>query len=405
MRITEKIAKEVINKICPIIGEEISITDDKGIVVGSSDPQWLGKTYKEAILTMNKRRILEVQNEEGDSGINFPIFLGDSVIGVLWITGEGGHIKEIGKLMSVTIELLLHQKFANTRKNLQKCTIDNLVGNLMYREYSNWQDTTSCLKILGYDLSLPRFAIVMGIPKYNLVTKNVLKIVQESFPKKPPYYDIKEKVLSICKAIPQIGKEDILVNVSSGLFVIFKAKNKLNLKGDVFIRDVSWTKKLLSKLKNEIDIEAFLGIGPCKSSSLSDLKESFRDAVIALEMGLNLSEFFEKKIFFYEEPMILLGECLKNLSVNLKRKFVYGVLNSIKKEKYSEEKLLTLKTYFKCNMNIKDSANKLFIHKNTLVYRLKRIKDITSLNPQKHLDAFYLWLALQIEELNNRNMS
>jgi len=403
MRITEKIAKEVINKIYPIIKKEISIIDDRGIVVSSSDPQWLGKTYKEAIQTINERRILEVHNREGDSGINFPIFLGDSVIGVLWITGEGKHIKEIGELMSVTIELLLHQKFANTVEILERHAMDNLIGSLMYKEHSNWQDIASCLKMLGYDPFLPRFTVVIGIPKYNIVIKNALQIMQESFPKKPLYYDIEERVLSICKSMPQIGKEDIVVNVSSGLFVLLKVKNKLSLKGGVSIRDISWSKELLFKIKDEIGIDAFLGIGFC-TSSLTDLKESFREALIALETGVLLSEFFEKKIFFYEEPMILLGDLFKNSKVNIKRKFVYNVLNSIKKGKYSEEKLLTLKTYFKCNMNIQDSAKKLFIHKNTLLYRLKRIKDITSLNPQKHLDAFYLWLALQIDELNDRNM-
>ena len=60
------------------------------------------------------------------------------------------------------------------------------------------------------------------------------------------------------------------------------------------------------------------------------------------------------------------------------------------------ELLETLSMYFSCNLSRKDTAELLHIHINTLHYRLKRIEDLTRLNPRKLIDLVILYLALRL---------
>ena len=60
----------------------------------------------------------------------------------------------------------------------------------------------------------------------------------------------------------------------------------------------------------------------------------------------------------------------------------------------NEKDLLLLKKYFTCNLSLADTADALFIHKNTLQYQLNRITEKSGLNPRIFQDAFLLQFAL-----------
>jgi len=60
----------------------------------------------------------------------------------------------------------------------------------------------------------------------------------------------------------------------------------------------------------------------------------------------------------------------------------------------------TLQVFFDNNMNITDTAKKIYVHRNTLLYRLEKIKQFTALDPKKFGDALQLYLALQLNFLH-----
>ncbi len=62
----------------------------------------------------------------------------------------------------------------------------------------------------------------------------------------------------------------------------------------------------------------------------------------------------------------------------------------------NEELLKTLSMYFACDLSLKETARALHIHINTLHYRLKRIEDLTQLNPRKLADLVTMYLALSV---------
>lgn len=396
MRITEEIAKEVIERIYPVVGKEISITNEKGVVVGSTDPRWIGQTYKEAIEVINRKEIIEVENKEGewDSGTNFPIFLGSEVIGVLWVTGRGEHIRDLGRIACVTIELLLMQRFSQTLENLKKQALDSFIGSFLRDSYYDWEDIASYIGLLGYDLFLPRFAVAIGIPEYGVAIRNALRMMEESLTTRPLRYDVKERVISICRSFTKPEKGDIIAHVGGGLFMILKVEDKCRLANYVDKTEVLWLEKILSRLQDEMKVSAYAGVGSC-ANAVAGIRVSFKEALSALEIGILLSRFgLQSKIFFYEDPIVRLGNMLRSADPKLKTCFVKGILKDILNDR---ELLDTLRVYIASDMNAGVASQNLFVHKNTLFYRLRKIKKLTGFDPQKPTDAFYLWLALWIE--------
>ena len=78
---------------------------------------------------------------------------------------------------------------------------------------------------------------------------------------------------------------------------------------------------------------------------------------------------------------------------------LYGDAGSTK-SMYKGELLSTLAAFLRYNLSIKDTAAALFIHRNTLLHRLKKISAVTGLNPADFNDAFKLKLAMLFEDLN-----
>ncbi|MBC7332573.1 MAG: helix-turn-helix domain-containing protein, partial [Synergistetes bacterium] len=258
------------------------------------------------------------------------------------------------------------------------------------------EDIASYIGLLGYDLFLPRFAIAIGIPEYGVVVRNALKMMEESLSTRPLRYDVKERVINICSSFVTPEKGDIVAHVGGGLFMILKVENKCRLASYVDRDDVGWLDNLLFRLEKEMKVSAYAGIGSC-TNSIGGLKVSFREALNALEMGIILSRFgFQERKFFNGEPLVMLGSILRSADSELRSNFVTNILKGVLKDK---ELLSTLRIYLFSDMNARIAAQKLFIHKNTLFYRLKKVKKLTGLDPQKPVDAFYLWLALCIEPL------
>ncbi|NLN15688.1 MAG: hypothetical protein GX182_00005, partial [Firmicutes bacterium] len=83
-----------------------------------------------------------------------------------------------------------------------------------------------------------------------------------------------------------------------------------------------------------------------------------------------------------------------------RRRFVERIIGRLL-ESDGDRLLTTLDTYFKCDCDLKRTSANLFIHRNTLVYRLKKIRHLTGLEPRKFSDAMQLQMALMLKEFDH----
>ena len=128
-------------------------------------------------------------------------------------------------------------------------------------------------------------------------------------------------------------------------------------------------------------------------NELKEVSRSYKEASMALEVGRVF--YVEKNLLAYNELGI--GRLIHQLPQSLCEMFLQEVFNGKMVEQFEEEELLTVYTFFENNLNISETARQLYVHRNTLVYRLEKIQKKTGLDVRTFDDALMFKIALMVE--------
>ena len=93
-----------------------------------------------------------------------------------------------------------------------------------------------------------------------------------------------------------------------------------------------------------------------------------------------------------------MGRLIYQLPTNLCELYMKEVFNRGSIESLDQEILFTIQKFFENNLNVSETARKLFVHRNTLVYRLEKIKRITGLDLREFEDAIVFKVALMVHK-------
>ncbi|MBR4767171.1 MAG: helix-turn-helix domain-containing protein [Clostridia bacterium] len=146
-------------------------------------------------------------------------------------------------------------------------------------------------------------------------------------------------------------------------------------------------------LNTELYVHALVGIGTA-AETIRDLARSFKEAQIALEVGKVFDT--EKTIIGYDNLGI--ARLIYQLPTTLCDMFLREVFRRGSIESLDPETLFTIQKFFENNLNVSETSRKLFVHRNTLVYRLEKIKKITGLDLRSFDDAIVFKVALMVKK-------
>ena len=136
-----------------------------------------------------------------------------------------------------------------------------------------------------------------------------------------------------------------------------------------------------------------VGIGTV-ATHLRDLAKSYKEAQIAIEVGKVFDT--EKYIINYENLGI--GRLIYQLPTTMCEMFLMEVFKKNPIDALDQETLFTIHKFFENNLNVSETARKLFVHRNTLVYRLEKIKKLTGLDLREFDDAITFKVALMVKK-------
>lgn len=155
-------------------------------------------------------------------------------------------------------------------------------------------------------------------------------------------------------------------------------------------------KKIAHTISDMISMEAMLNVRVAYGTIVSELKDvskSYKEAKMALDVG---------KIFYAEKNVIAyntlgIGRLIYQLPINLCRIFINEIFgeNSLPKS-IDEETLNTINKFFENNLNISETSRQLFVHRNTLVYRIEKLEKLTGLDIRTFDDALTFKIALMV---------
>ncbi|MDE6926886.1 MAG: helix-turn-helix domain-containing protein [Acetatifactor sp.] len=125
---------------------------------------------------------------------------------------------------------------------------------------------------------------------------------------------------------------------------------------------------------------------------LKDVSKSYKEAKMALDVG---------KIFYAERNVVAysilgIGRLIYQLPVNLCKLFVDEIFGGNIPSQLDDEALTTINKFFENNLNVSETSRQLFVHRNTLVYRIEKIQKSTGLDLRNFDDALTFKIALMV---------
>ena len=147
------------------------------------------------------------------------------------------------------------------------------------------------------------------------------------------------------------------------------------------------------KLKSELYVKTVIGIGTV-AEHLRELSDAYKEAQTAIDVGKVFDT--EKSIINYENLGI--GRLIYQLPTTLCDIFLTEVFKKNSIDALDQETLFTINKFFENNLNVSETSRKLFVHRNTLVYRLEKIKKLTGLDLRQFDHAIVFKVALMVRK-------
>jgi carbohydrate diacid regulator len=155
---------------------------------------------------------------------------------------------------------------------------------------------------------------------------------------------------------------------------------------------------IVDTLNSEFYTHCVVGIGTIVTG-IKELASSFKEAQIALEVGKVFDT--ERSIVSYDNLGI--ARLIYQLPTTLCEAFLKEVFKRGSIDSLDHETLFTIQRFFENNLNVSETSRKLFVHRNTLVYRLEKIKKITGLDLREFEDAIVFKVALMVKKYLSSN--
>lgn len=361
MDISKDTAKLIIDELSTVIKENLNFINNNGIIIYSTDPNRIGTFHEAAFKSKNEKRTIIVKSDDeykgAKRGINLPVFFENRIVGVIGITGEYEEIRKYGSIIKKMTEILILEKYVEKSKLKKKEEIKYYLEGLIYNSVNEGYQ-----EVREFD---KKKRLCVGKNQISHISiehsKNIEKIL--------------DKNLNYIDCIYSIFFNDIII-----LY---------------FIDDLSKIRESLGKITLEIkkvtNYNIDFGVSGMYKNILKS-KENYENSLIALQWGSIFKK--ESNLFIYDD--LDLEILFSNINSDRIKKYRNIVLKNLKENQIEDFKKL-INSYIKNNGSLTKISSDLYIHKNTVQYRLNKINETTGYNPRELSDLIRLYLAFILE--------
>lgn len=367
MQLDTTIAQKIVKRAMKIIHYSVNVMDQEGVIIASGNPDRLGQRHTGAVLALRDNRVVDVDevlarkwNFEAQPGINLPIhYLGKS-IGVVGISGEPSQMKQYAELVKMTAELIVEQHALLEQESWHRRYKEEFILRLL-RGGLDEKEMVRQAKFFAFDVTKSRVVIL-------------IKLLQPNPDTLPHLINYLEQ--------PEFAQDVAILSLDQ-IVVLKTRQNPTALSAQI--------KHLLPADYAKQDYKIAVG-AMLDAPLLAQLPLSFQSAQSTLSYGLKHHP--RKGVYQFEEHRlpVLLAELSNSWQGNELLKPVAPLFSEENATLYK-----TLQQYFLSNCDLHLTAEKLFVHPNTLRYRLAKIEQITGLSFNKIDDEFSLYLGVLLD--------
>ena len=350
---SNRLFQGIIHQMGDAANRTIGVIDDTGVIIACSELVKIGEArhgiHDELAYTSDAVTV---------EGYTYrPIGTAAKWEYIVFVEGEDDTAERLADILSIslsTIKNLYDEKY-DKNSFIKNIILDNILPSDIYIKGKELRFNTEEVRVVFLIKFLSRTEVL----PFNMV--------QQIFPDK---------------------NKDYVISISEQDIVVVK-----EIKGGTDIREIEkLARSIADTLGTEFYAKVAIGIGTAVDN-IKDLARSYKEAQTAIEVGKVFDT--EKTVISYENLGI--GRLIYQLPTTLcemflKEVFKYGSLESL-----DHETLMTIQCFFENNLNVSETSRKLFVHRNTLVYRLEKIRKLTGLDLREFDNAITLKVALMVK--------
>ncbi len=350
--------QSLIQKMKGAIDRTIGVLDSQGNIIACSDLRQVGSIFHAIADVDNGDEKNESDEFTIDGKVCKRFFCGARSQFIVFVEGEDQEAKRYADILSVSLgELKVYYDEKYDRNSFMKNVIlDNILPG----------DIFTKARELQFDMRAVRVCLLAKlVDKKNIP---MFDVIQGLFFNKD-----KDFVIPLNESEVVIVKE-----VSEG--ISYDDLEKL-------------AASITDTLSSQYYVRSEVGIGMCVEH-MDEIGRSFKEARMAIEVGKVFDA--QKNIICYNNLGI--ARLIYQLPTTLCNTFLGEVFKKSTQETFDHETLFTIQKFFENNLNVSETSRKLFIHRNTLVYRIEKIKRITGLDLRNFEDAIEFKIALMVKK-------
>ncbi|MDM5357731.1 sugar diacid recognition domain-containing protein [Peribacillus sp. ACCC06369] len=356
-QISPSLAQMIVDAAKEVIGKDINLIHLDGKVVASTDPDRVGSFHAAALQVQKKGSVVEVTANEAfkgaRKGINYPVMIDQIMLGVIGISGDPEECKSLGFLLTKITEVLIKEQMIKSVIHSLDELRSSIVRMLIFENEKENTFMNEHLQQLQYELEERAFVAIIHLPGLNNAS---------SLPVKMNGILLEQGIKLFTYLFP--NQYALIINAS-------QYKSILQIFNSYF---------------RSMNVSYSIGIGSI--GYLEELAKSYTHAKLALKYALS------KKVTVCEYAKLDLEMIMENIDFHIRKDYAAKLIGEL-----SEAEINLLHTYYNNNLSLKKTAEELFIHKNTLQYRLDKIAQKTAANPRDYHDSVKIYLALLLQTL------
>ena len=351
---SNRLFQSVIHQMKDSVDRIIGVVDENGVIIACSELIKIGE-IRQGI----RDELIYTSDIVVSNGYTYrPIGIGAKSEYIVFVEGEDKNAEKTSKLLSVALSNIknLYDEKYDKGSFIKNIILDNILPSDIYIKSKELHFNTEEVRIVF---------LIKFLGKTDMMP---FEMLQNMFPDRSKDYVI------------SVGEQDI---------VLVK-----DIKPGTDIKEIE---KLATNIADTISTEFYAKVSIGISTTVDNIKDlarAYKEAQVALEVGKVFET--EKNIISYENLGI--GRLIYQLPTTLCEMFLQEVFKKGSLETLDRETLMTIQSFFENNLNVSETSRKLFVHRNTLVYRLDKIRKLTGLDLREFEHAITFKVALMVKK-------
>lgn len=357
-QIDKKLARQIVDTVKDVCGQNVNFIDGSGLIYASTDESRIGTYHEIGRQAAEAGKAIEVESDDRftgtQRGVNLPVYHNGTMVAVIGISGPPAEVRKYARLAERITGLLIRERevgaFSRTQEERRSYVINGLIrreriaGAYLKEVLAEWRvdgDTdkrVAVIKVCGRPYAAGGAVVDQDIRR--LFERAGIRLYTRNYP------------------------DEYLAVLEDGRFAQTAG----------MIRDFCAGR------------EEYLQVGVGKATPLMELADSYESGLTALESLLGSRENYA--VF----DQLTLEILLSRVPESSREEFLQKTAGCL-----TCEEIELLAVYFEEDMSLAGASGRLFLHKNTLQYRLDRIARKSGFNPRRFRDAAVLYLAVKLK--------